>query len=131
MKSDLPPKANINQSQKPAPRIPLEIEVEYRKSYGRNSATGQLKNVSLTGAFIKHFEHALSCDDKISLNFNVGGRMRNISAVVIWSSKSGAGVKFLPTTNRDVQIIDDLIYFVESKRQNRRGVIDEIFKRAA
>ena len=115
----------------PAPRIPLALNVEYRKSYGRSGEVGQLKNISLSGAFLEHENEALRETDKVSITFKVGGRIRKITAAIVWSNSAGAGLKFLPSNNRDVQIVDDLMYFVESKRENRRGVLDDIFKRAA
>lgn len=118
------------ESQKPAPRIPLQLEVEYRRSYGRSSDTGKLKNISLTGAFLEHENDGLKENDKVAITFKVGGRTRKINASVIWSTAKGAGIKFLPTNNRDVQIVDDLMYFVESKREGRRDVLDGIFKQA-
>lgn len=116
---------------KPAPRIPLQLEVEYRKSYGRSSDTGLLKNISITGAFLEHDNLDLKEHDKVAITFKVGGRVRKISASIIWSTERGSGLKFLPTNNRDVQIVDDLMYFVESKREGRRDVIGDIFKQAA
>jgi hypothetical protein len=116
---------------KPAPRIPLKLEVEYRRSYGRSSDTGQLKNISITGAFLEHGNEQLKENDKVAITFKVGGRVRKINASIIWSTSKGAGIKFLPTNNRDVQIVDDLMYFVESKREGRRDVLDDIFKQAA
>lgn len=115
----------------PAPRIPLKLDVEYRKSYGRTGETGQLKNISLSGAFLEHENEALKEGDKVAVTFKVGGRTRKITALIVWSNTAGSGVKFQPTNNRDVQIVDDLMYFVESKRENRRDVLDDIFKRAA
>lgn len=115
----------------PAPRIPLKLDVEYRKSYGRSGETGQLKNISLSGAFLEHENEALKEGDKVAVTFKVGGRTRKITALIVWSNPAGSGVKFQPTNNRDVQIVDDLMYFVESKRENRRDVLDDIFKRAA
>ena len=114
----------------PAPRIPLKLDVEYRKSYGRSGEIGHLKNISLSGAFLEHDNEALKENDKVAITFKVGGRTRKINALIVWSNSAGSGVKFLPTNNRDVQIVDDLMYFVESKRENRRGVLDDIFKRA-
>ncbi len=122
---------DTTESTKPAPRIPLKLEVEYRKSYGRSSDTGQLKNISLTGAFLEHGNEALKENDKVAITFKVGGRVRKINASIIWSTSKGAGIKFLPTNNRDVQIVDDLMYFVESKREGRRDVLGDIFKQAA
>lgn len=115
----------------PSPRIPLKLEVEYRKSYGRTSEMGQLKNISLTGAFLEHVNEELKQSDKVTITFKVGGRTRKINASIIWSNARGSGIRFLPTNNRDVQIVDDLMYFVESKRENRRSVLDDIFKQAA
>jgi hypothetical protein len=117
--------------QTPAPRIPLKLDVEYRKSYGRATDVGHLKNISLTGAFLEHTNEALKSNDKVTITFKVGGRTRKIIAMVIWSNSHGAGVRFLPTNNRDVQIVDDLMYFVESKRENRRSVLDDIFKQTS
>lgn len=115
----------------PSPRIPLKLQIEYRKSYGRSGELGELKNISLTGAFLEHTNEELKASDKVCITFKVGGRTRKINASIIWSNEHGSGIKFLPTNNRDVQIVDDLMYFVESKRENRRDVLDDIFKKAA
>ena len=114
--------------QVPSPRIPLKLDVEYRKSYGRSNDTGQLKNISITGAFLEHGNESLKQTDKVAITFKVGGRVRKINALIVWSNSIGSGIKFLPTNNRDVQIVDDLMYFVESKRENRRDVLADIFK---
>lgn len=116
--------------QTPAPRIPLKLDVDYRKSYGRTNEIGALKNISITGAFLEHDNSELTVNDRLAITFKVGGRVRKINAVVIWSNPEGAGIQFRPANNRDVQIIDDLMYFVESKRENRRSVLDDIFKKA-
>lgn len=113
----------------PSPRTPLNIQVAFRKSYARDDANGSLKNISLTGAFLVHTGETLQSGEKLHLTFSVSGRERNVQAVVIWTNSKGSGVKFLPTNNRDTQIIDDLIYFVESKRTGTRGVLDQIFKK--
>lgn len=113
----------------PAPRTPLHIQVSFRKSYAREETKGTLKNISLTGAFLSHVDEALRAGEKVHLTFSVSGRERDIHAQVIWSNGKGAGIKFLPVNNRDVQIVDDLIYFVESKRTGTRSVLDEIFKK--
>jgi hypothetical protein len=114
----------------PAPRIPLKLDVEYRKSYGRSTEIAALKNISISGAFLEHVNEALKNNDRVAITFKVGGRIRKINAVVVWSNENGAGLKFLPNNNRDVQIVDDLMYFVESKRENRKTVLDDIFKKA-
>lgn len=120
--------SQTSNQEKPAPRVPLRLEVEYRRSYGRSTDYGHLKNISLSGAFLEHANNELKVSDKLAVTFKVGGRVRKINALIVWSNEAGSGVRFLPTNNRDVQIIDDLIYFVESKRENRRTVLDDIFK---
>lgn len=121
----------MNQDQIPQPRIPLKLEVEFRKSYGRSNQGGSLRNISLSGAFLEHRITDVVSGDKLQITFKVGGRIRKITASVVWINNKGCGIKFQPTNNRDVQIVDDLMYFVESKRENRRTILDDIFKQSA
>lgn len=115
----------------PAPRTPLNLDVSFRRNYARQDTTGVLKNISLSGAFLEIANHDLRVDEKVNLTFIVGSRERKISAQIIWKNSYGAGIKFLPLNNRDVQIVDDLIYFVESKRIGHRGILDGILKKVA
>jgi PilZ domain len=116
----------------PAPRIPLQLEVEYRRSYARSGEKGCLKNISLTGAFLEvPGEKVLSPNDKVLITILVSGRERRIPAAVVWQSQMGCGLKFLPINNRDVQIVDDLMYFVENSRSSQRSVLDSIFKKVS
>lgn len=115
----------------PAPRTPLNIEVEFRKSYAREAANGTLKNISLTGAFLQNAHAHLKAGEKLSLKFQVSGRERNVHAVVVWNNSAGCGLKFLPANNRDIQIIDDLIYFVENKRTDTREILHNIFSKVS
>lgn len=119
--------------QTPAPRTQLHLGVSYKKSYAREATQGTLKNISLTGCFLEFGEaqNPLQPNEKLTLNLEVSGRERKIAATVVWANESGCGVKFHPTNNRDVQIVDDLIYFVETKRIGTKSVLDEIFKKAA
>lgn len=115
----------------PAPRVPLNLTIEYRKNYARQSEGGNLFNISITGAFLKADVAVLNPKDKLTLYFEVGGRRRKIQARVIWKNQRGAGIVFQPFNSRDVQIVDDLIYFVESSRENRREVLDNIFRKVS
>lgn len=117
--------------QTPSPRTALNIEVAFRKSYARDESTGTLKNISLSGAFLAHTNQQLKAGEKVHMTFSVAGRVRDIHAIVVWSNAYGSGIKFLPQNNRDIQIIDDLIYFVETKRVDTRGVLDQILKKVA
>lgn len=113
----------------PSPRISLSIEVEFRRNYARTSANGVLKNISLSGAFLEHETQDLKKGDKLQLTFNVGDRIRKLNAMVVWKKESGTGLKFNHNNNRDVQIIDDLMYYVENKRISQKGVLDNILKK--
>lgn len=114
----------------PARRIPLTLDINYKKSYARQDSKGMLSNISLTGAFLKTDTTKLQTQEKLCLYFEVSGRRRKIQATVIWKNELGAGLNFLPFNNRDVQLIDDLMYFVESSRENRRSILETIFKKA-
>jgi hypothetical protein len=122
---------NSNQDAAPAPRLPLKMDVEYRRSYARQSVHGTLRNISLTGAFLETATDMLTTTDKVVVTFVVSGRRRNINATIVWKNGAGCGIKFQPFNNRDVQIVDDLIYFVESSRENRRNVLDDILRRVS
>lgn len=115
----------------PAPRTPLNIEVDYKRNYAREESSGILKNISLTGAFLQFQGESLKSGEKLSLKVKVSGRERLIPAKVIWSNSMGAGVRFMPTNNRDIQIVDDLIYFVEEIRKDTHDVLDNIFKKVS
>lgn len=119
---------DVNQTTTPAPRLPVEMDVEFRRSYGRQTEKAKLVNISLTGAFLQAPSQALLPNDKVFVTFTVSGRVRKIQASVVWKNEIGCGVKFHPFNNRDIQIVDDLMYFAESKRQSKRSVLDDIFK---
>ncbi len=121
----------MSQEQGPQPRVQLHITIDFKRSYARQPAQGVLKNISLTGAFLECEGSDFKQEDKLVLTFTVSGRERKIPASVIWSNNFGAGIKFKPANNRDVQIIDDLIYFVEESRSDRRGVLNNILKNVA
>lgn len=118
-------------SQVPAPRTPLVLEVSFRKSYSRGDTKGVLRNISISGAFLEFKDHSLRSGDKLQLTFEVSGRIRKITALIVWTNSAGCGIKFQPVNNRDVQIVDDLIYFVETNRTGKKSVLDKIFKKVS
>lgn len=120
-----------NADRLPAPRIPLQMQIEFRRSYGRQNVKGILKNISLTGAFLETQTLELTKEDKVVLEFVVSERRRRMSATIIWKTDRGCGVMFQPFNKRDVQIVDDLMYFVQNRRDFRKTILDDIFKRAA
>jgi hypothetical protein len=117
--------------QVPAPRIPLQMDVDFRKSYGRQAAKGTLKNISLTGAFLETPLGDLAPTDKLILEFVVSERRRKMIATIVWKSPNGCGIQFHPFNKRDVQIVDDLMYFVQNRREFRRNLLEDILKQAA
>lgn len=116
---------------KPAPRLPLKLPIEFRKNYSRKSDYGDLKNISLTGAFLIHDVDEIVVNDKINIHFKVSGRERTLNASVVWLSDNGCGLEFHPDNNRDVQIVDDLMYFVKDRRVKNKTVLDDIFDQVA
>ena len=119
----------MNSDKVPSPRIPLSVEVEFRRSYSRSSDKGTLRNISLSGAFLENTENNMLQGDKLQIVFIVAGRSRKLKAEVVWKNQAGVGLKFSPANNRDIQIIDDLIYFVENKRTSSKGVFNSILKK--
>lgn len=114
-----------------AKRIPLSLGIQYRKNYSRRFDKGTLKNISLSGAFIEDPQAMLKEDEKINLTFELGGRIRKISAKIVWVSEGGAGINFMHSNNQDEQLIDDLMFYVEEKTDERREILDLIFKKVA
>jgi hypothetical protein len=115
----------------PAPRISLQMNVEFRKSYGRQNVKGTLKNISLTGAFLETETLELVPEDKILLELVVSERRRKMTATIVWKTPKGCGLIFHPFNKRDTQIVDDLMYFVQNRRDFRRSVLDDIFSKAS
>lgn len=120
-----------DKAKKPAKRLPLVLKVEFRKSYARHDSKGVLKNISLTGAFLETDHSDLVPEDKLIITFQVSERVRKMSGTVVWKNKRGCGIEFQPFNKRDTQIVDDLMYFIESRREGRREVLDNILKQVA
>lgn len=116
---------------KPAKRLPLILKVDFRKSYARQEAKGTLKNISLTGAFLETELTDLAPTDKLIITFQVSERVRKMSGTVVWKNNKGCGIQFQPFNKRDTQIVDDLMYFVENRREDRREVLDIILKQVS
>ncbi len=121
----------MSNSGTPAARFPVELDVEYRKSYGRDPSGGTLKNISISGAFLENSNPDAEVGDKLLITLNVSGRERIVNAAIVWKNQRGFGIKFSPFNNKDLQIVDDLIYFLESKREKRKDVLENIFKKVA
>jgi hypothetical protein len=112
----------------PSPRLPLQMNIEFRKSYARQAGKGTLKNISLTGAFLETETLELFPSDKLVITFVLSERVRRMTATIVWKNGRGCGVQFHPFNKRDVQIVDDLMYFVQNTRSGTRSVLDNIFQ---
>lgn len=121
----------MEQVSSPSPRTPLNLDITFKKSYGRSPCVGRIINISLSGAFIELEGLPLASNEKINVNIEVAGRKRKLPAFVVWKNNQGCGIKFNHASNRDIQIIDDLIYFAESLRSDRREVVKDILKKVA
>jgi hypothetical protein len=115
----------------PAQRVPLVLPIEFRKTYSRQTSKGGLLNISMTGAFLELTPDELAVNDHIHLHFKVSGRERVLQANIVWKNQKGAGIQFNPENNQDVQIIDDLIYYVKTRRESKREVLNSIFGKIA
>ena len=122
---------NFNE-ESPAPRLPLQLNINYRRNYARQNDLGSLKNISLTGAFLETEQTQLmSVDEKLTVKFEVSGRQREVHARIIWKNELGCGLEFQPDNNRDIQIVDDLMYFIESKKESKKSVFDIILSKVS
>ena len=116
-------------NESPAKRLSLKLPVKFRRNYARKFSEGILKNISISGAYlILPKTQDINLDEKLTITFSVSGRKRQVIASVIWMDTTGCGIEFKPFNNRDVQIVDDLMFFVKSKKETRRNVLDNIFK---
>ncbi len=121
----------MQNSNAPAKRIKLNLQVDLRKSYWRKSKKVNFLNISQTGAYMQIPDMPVQINEKISLKLNVGSRTRKIEARVVWTNEFGAGICFLFKSNRDMQLIDDLMYFVEAGRKDQIQVLSDILKNVA
>lgn len=138
-------------------QIPVKLDVEYKKIYARNFENAQLKQINNSEAYLffqpedstkdqpatnmdlqredairnkGDKKEILHLKDKISIVLAVGQRKRTLQASVISKDPYGVKVKFHFYNKRDYQIVDDLIYFVEKSKEERRKRLDFIFDQA-
>ena len=124
-------KANeINNDGKPAQRHAVELAFEFKKNYARQSSKAEVCNISLTGALIKT-DQPLKPSEKLNVYLSVSGRTRKVAARVIWVGARGVGLQFEPFNNRDLQIVDDIIYYATEKNESTKSVFDSILNKVA
>lgn len=122
---------NTTSNSSAAKRVRLNLQVDMRKNYWRKSRKVSFLNISQTGAFIMIPKADLSVDEKLSFKLNVGNRTRSIEAKVVWHNEFGAGIHFVFKSQRDMQMIDDLMYFIEAGKEDQKAVLHNIIKKVA
>jgi hypothetical protein len=114
----------------PSPRFNVDLAFEFKKNYGRQAVKAEVQNISLTGALIKT-EVPLRPQEKLNVYLSVSGRTRKVSATVVWVGQRGAGLQFQPFNNRDLQIVDDIIYYATEKNSSQKDLLDSILSRVS
>ena len=119
--------------------IPPNLNVEYKKKYARHFNRGILKDISHSEAYLlienegfiqeykRNDKDCLNIKDEISIILKLGQRERTLQASVISNDTYGVKIKFHFYSNREYQIVDDLIYFIEKSKEKRRQSLDFIF----
>ncbi len=113
-----------------AQRFSVELDLDFKCNYARDYNKATIKNISVSGALITT-DTPLKPDEKINVFFKVSGRERKVAAQVIWVGERGAGVKFNHYNNRDLQIVDDLIYFATEKSSSTKNLLQNILSKVA
>lgn len=113
-----------------AQRFSVDVDLDFKCNYARDFSKAQIKNISVSGALIKT-DVPLKPEEKINVFFRLSGRERKIPAQVVWVTEKGAGIKFNHFNNRDIQIVDDLIYFATEKSSSVKDLLDNILSKVA
>jgi hypothetical protein len=114
----------------PQPRHNVDLAFEFKRNYARQSAKAEVQNISLTGALIKT-SVSLKPSEKLNVYLSVSGRTRKVAARVVWVSDLGVGLEFQPFNNRDLQIVDDIIYYATEKNSSTKDLLDTILLKVA
>jgi len=115
----------------PAPRTRLNIPVVFRRKYHRYDESGQLKNISESGAFLAQNGDPLTVGSKVHVTLDFLGNKRELVAEVVWSNSNGSGIHFLPNVGRDKLAVQDFIEFINEQKSARHLALDRIFKKVA
>ncbi|MDZ4677345.1 MAG: PilZ domain-containing protein [Oligoflexia bacterium] len=118
------------QTETPAQRFNVELAFEIKRNYARQTNKAEVRNISLTGALVKT-EQPLKLSEKIHVFLSVSGRTRKVVATVVWVGDKGAGLQFQPFNNRDLQIVDDIIYYATEKSSSNKDLLESILSKVA
>jgi hypothetical protein len=120
-----------NNHKLPAPRTRLNVQVVFRRKYAREDESGQLKNISQTGAFLATRGGKLVKGSKVHILLDFLGHRREIVAEIVWSNSNGAGIRFLPHVGRDKLAVRDFIDYINEQKSYRNSTLSLIFKKVA
>ena len=98
-----------------APRFKVDYSIALKKLFSNNQDMVKIKNISMSGAFIEMTTEEFNTRELVGLNFVVNDRERVVQARIVWKSKEGLGVQFIPQTFQDQVIINDLIFLLRHK----------------
>jgi hypothetical protein len=121
---------NTTEQEKQAQRFNVELAFEIKRNYARQTNKAEVRNISLTGALIKT-EQPLKPSEKVHVFLTVSGRTRKVAATVVWVGEKGAGLQFQPFNNRDLQIVDDIIYYATEKNSSNKSLLESILSKVA
>ena len=113
-----------------SPRFNVDLNFEFKRNYARQISKAEVRNISLTGALIKT-EIPLRPSEKLNVYLTVSGRTRKVSAKVVWVGDRGVGLQFQPFNSRDLQIVDDIIYYATEKTSSTKSLFDSILNKVA
>jgi hypothetical protein len=113
-----------------SPRFNVELNFEFKRNYARQISKAEVRNISLTGALIKT-ELPLRPSEKLNVYLTVSGRTRKVAAKVVWVGDRGVGLQFQPFNSRDLQIVDDIIYYATEKSSSTKTLFDTILNKVA
>jgi len=113
-----------------SPRFSVDLNFEFKRNYARQISKAEVKNISLTGALIKT-ELPLRPSEKLNVYLTVSGRTRKVAAKVVWFGERGVGLQFQPFNSRDLQIVDDIIYYATEKNSGAKSLFDSILHKVA
>ena len=119
-----------NERRDPSPRFNVDLAFEFKRNYARQTNKAEVCNISLTGALIKT-ELPLKQSEKVNVFLTVSGRTRKVSAKVVWVGDRGVGLEFQPFNSRDLQIVDDIIYYATEKNSSTKSLFDSILNKVA
>jgi len=120
----------LNERRDPSPRFNVDLAFEFKRNYARQTTKAEVCNISLTGALIKT-DVSLKPSEKVSVFLTVSGRTRKVAAKVVWVGDRGAGLQFQPFNSRDLQIVDDIIYYATEKTSSTKSLFDSILNKVA